>query len=101
MSTCNVSELATAVARELGLPEDQVNGIPMAGIIHDLEKINVPAGILSKPGKLNDIEFMLIKEHPKSSYNILNNVKLPWQIADIVLQHHERQDRLGYPRAQG
>jgi PAS domain S-box-containing protein/putative nucleotidyltransferase with HDIG domain len=93
-----VSELATAIAREMGLPEEQVNGIHLAAIIHDLGKIHIPAEILAKPGKLTEIEFMLIKTHPQAGYNILKNVKFPWPIADIILQHHERLDGSGYPQ---
>jgi len=93
-----VAELATTIAREMGLPEDQINGIHLAGIIHDLGKIHVPAEILSKPGKLNEIEYMLIKQHPQDGYNILKDVKFPWPIADIILQHHERMDGSGYPQ---
>jgi putative nucleotidyltransferase with HDIG domain len=93
-----VGELATAIAREMGLPEEQVNGIHLAAIIHDLGKVHVPAEILSKPGKLNDIEFMLIKTHPQAGYDILKDVKFPWPIADIILQHHERLDGSGYPQ---
>jgi putative nucleotidyltransferase with HDIG domain len=93
-----VGELATAIAREMGLPDEQVNGIHLAAIIHDLGKIHVPAEILSKPGKLTDIEFMLIKTHPQAGYDILKNVKFPWPIADIVLQHHEKLDGSGYPQ---
>ncbi len=93
-----VSELATAIAREMGLPEEQINGIHLAAIIHDLGKIHIPAEILSKPGKLNDIEFMLIKTHPQAGYDILKDVKFPWPIADIILQHHERLDGSGYPQ---
>ncbi len=92
-----VSELATAIAEDMGLPEEQVNGIHLAAIIHDLGKIHIPAEILSKPGRLNDIEFMLIKTHPKSGYDILKDVKFPWPIADMILQHHERLDGSGYP----
>ena len=93
-----VGELATAIAREMGLPFEQVNGIHLAAIIHDLGKINIPSEILSKPGKLSDIEFMLIKTHPQNGYDILKDVKFPWPIADIVLQHHERMDGSGYPQ---
>ena len=93
-----VSELATAIAQEMGLPEEQVNGIHLAAIIHDLGKIHVPAEILAKPGKLSDIEYMLIKTHPRDGYDILKSVKFPWPIADIVLQHHERLDGSGYPQ---
>jgi PAS domain S-box-containing protein/putative nucleotidyltransferase with HDIG domain len=93
-----VGELATAIAREMGLPYEQVNGIHLAAIIHDLGKVNIPAEILSKPGKLSDIEFLLIKSHPQIGYDILKDVKFPWPIADIVLQHHEKLDGSGYPQ---
>jgi len=93
-----VGELATAIAREMGLPEEQIHGIHFAAIIHDLGKIRVPAEILSKPGKLTFNEYMLIKDHPQAGYDILKNVKYPWPIADIVLQHHEKLDGSGYPQ---
>ena len=93
-----VAELATAIAQEMGLTEDQVNATHLAAIIHDLGKIRVPAEILSKPGKLTEIEFMLIKTHPQAGYDILKNVKFPWPIADIILQHHEKLDGTGYPQ---
>lgn len=93
-----VAELATAIAREIGLPEEQITGIHLAAIIHDLGKIHIPAEILSKPGKLDDIEFMLIKTHPQYGRDILKNVKFPWPIADIVWQHHEKLDGSGYPK---
>lgn len=93
-----VAELATAIAREMKLPEEQVNGIHLAAIIHDLGKIHVPAEILSKPGRLNAIEFQLIQMHPQEGYNILKDVKFPWPIATIILQHHEKLDGSGYPQ---
>lgn len=93
-----VSELAVAIARELGLPEEKVHGIRLAATIHDLGKIRVPAEILTKPGKLSDIEFMLMKTHPQAGYDILKDVDFPWPIADIVRQHHERLDGSGYPQ---
>jgi PAS domain S-box-containing protein len=92
-----VGELATAIAWEMGLPEEQVNGVHLAAIIHDLGKIRIPAEILSKPGRLNDLEFMLIKTHPQAGYDILKDVKFPWPIAEVILQHHERLDGSGYP----
>lgn len=92
-----VAQLAGAIGRELGLPEEQVSGIHMAAVIHDIGKIYVPAEILSKPGKLTEIEFLMIKTHPKVSYDILKMVEFPWPIAKIVLQHHERNDGSGYP----
>jgi PAS domain S-box-containing protein len=93
-----VGELAVAIGRELDLPEDKIHGIHLAAVIHDLGKIHVPAEILSKPGKLGNIEFMLIKAHPQAGYDILKVVDFPWPIADIVHQHHERLDGSGYPQ---
>ncbi len=93
-----VSELAVAIAREMGLPEDQIRGIHFAGIIHDLGKIRIPLEILSYPGKLTDVEFELVKQHPQAGYDIIKKVQFPWPIADIVLQHHERMDGSGYPQ---
>jgi PAS domain S-box-containing protein/putative nucleotidyltransferase with HDIG domain len=93
-----VAELATAIAREMGLPEGQINGIHLAAIIHDLGKIHIPAEILSKPGKLSALEYMFIQTHPQDGYDILKNVRFPWPIADIVWQHHERLDGSGYPQ---
>jgi len=71
----------------------------MAGVIHDIGKITLPTEILSKPTKLSDIEFSLIKEHVRLGYDILKDVESPWPLAEIVLQHHERMDGSGYPRA--
>jgi putative nucleotidyltransferase with HDIG domain len=93
-----VAQLATAIAREMGLPEEQVNGIQLAAIVHDLGKIHIPAEILARPGKISDIEFSLIKTHPQAGYDILKDVKFPWPIAEMVLQHHEKLDGSGYPR---
>lgn len=94
----HVGELATAIAKEMGLGEEQVNGIHLAAIIHDLGKIHIPAEILSKPGKLSSLEFMMIQLHPQAGYDILKDVKFPWPIADIILQHHEKLDGSGYPQ---
>lgn len=92
-----VAELAVAIARDMGLDNEQVRGIHFAAIIHDLGKIHIPAEILAKPGRLSDIEFMLIKTHPQEGYNILKEVKFPWPIAETILQHHEKLDGSGYP----
>ena len=92
-----VTLLASALAQEMGLSEKDVEGVKMASLIHDLGKISVPSEILSKPGKLTEIEFRLVKTHPQSGYEILKNITLPWPIAQIVLQHHERLDGSGYP----
>jgi hypothetical protein len=94
-----VAQLACAIAKEMGLAEEQIEGIRMAGLIHDIGKINVPAEILSKPGTLNGLEFGLIKTHPQVGHDILNGtLEFPWPVAQIVLQHHERMDGSGYPQ---
>ena len=92
-----VSNLARSIATEMGVSEDQIQGIRLAGVIHDVGKISVPGEILSKPGKISTNEFGIIKEHPQVGYNILKTVDFPWPIAQIVLQHHERMDGSGYP----
>lgn len=92
-----VAQLSCAIATEMGLPDETVSSIHMASIIHDIGKIYVPAEILSKPGKLTDIEFSMIKTHPKVSQDILKMVEFPWPIAQIVGQHHERYNGTGYP----
>jgi PAS domain S-box-containing protein len=92
------ADLARAIATEMGLSKDKIDGIRMAGSIHDIGKISVPAEILSKPTKLTDIEFSLIKEHSRSGYEMLKDVESPWPLAQIVYQHHERMDGSGYPR---
>ena len=92
-----VASLASAIARGLKLPEDQVEGLHLAAVVHDVGKIQVPAEILSKPTRLNEIEFRLIKEHPKTGFEVLSSIDFPWPIAEIVLQHHERLDGTGYP----
>lgn len=92
-----VTDLAHAIALEMGLSQDQIDGICMAGIIHDLGKISIPVEILSKPGRLTSIVFEMIKIHPHVGYEILKGIDFPWPVADIVLQHHERMDGSGYP----
>jgi len=93
-----VSDLACAIAQDMALPDDTINNIRIAGTIHDIGKISIPAEILSKPGALTDIEFSLIKVHPQAGYDILKDIELPYPIAEIVLQHHERLDGSGYPQ---
>ena len=92
-----VSNLARGIATEMGVSKDQIQGVRMAGVIHDIGKISVPGEILSKPGSIGTNEFGIIKEHPQVGYNILKTVDFPWPIAQIVLQHHERMDGSGYP----
>lgn len=92
-----VANFARTIAREMGLPEEQVEGIYLAGVIHDLGKISVPAEILSNPGNLSDIQFGIIKTHPQAGSDILRDIEFPWPIAQMILQHHEMIDGSGYP----
>ncbi len=92
-----VAKLAGMIAREMGLTRDQINGVELAGLIHDLGKIKVPAEILTHPSNLSEAEFNIIKTHPAAGYDILKNIDFPWPVAAAVLQHHERIDGSGYP----
>jgi putative nucleotidyltransferase with HDIG domain len=92
------ANLACAIATEMGLDQDKIEGIHMAGIVHDIGKITIPAEILIKPTKLTNLEFSLIKQHSLSGYEMLKNVESPWSLAEIVYQHHERMNGSGYPR---
>jgi PAS domain S-box-containing protein len=93
-----VAHLACAIAAEMALPQEIMDGIQMAGSIHDVGKLSIPAEILSKPTKLTNLEFSLIKEHALIGYEMLKDVESPWPLAQIVYQHHERMDGSGYPR---
>jgi len=93
-----VTQLTCAIARDMGLPEEQIEGLRMAGLIHDIGKITIPAEILSNPGRLNDFQWGMIRAHPQIGYEILKTVEFPWPVAQIVLQHHERVDGSGYPQ---
>jgi len=93
-----VADLSASIAGELKLPEANIKYLRIAALIHDIGKLYIPADILSKPGKLGDIEWQLIKTHAQGSYDILKNIEFPWPIAQIALQHHERLDGSGYPR---
>jgi len=92
------ANLARTIATEMGLSQEKIEGIRMAGSIHDIGKLSIPAEILSKPTKLSELEFSLIKEHAQQGYEMLKNVESPWPLAEIVYQHHERMDGSGYPR---
>jgi len=93
-----IAMLVGAIAREMGLPDDQVKGIVFAARIHDIGKVYVPMEILGKPGKLNEIEWQIIRTHAEGSYNVLKSIEFRWPIAEAVLQHHERLDGSGYPK---
>jgi len=92
-----VADLGRAIAVEMQLTDEQIEGIHMAGMVHDLGKISVPSEILSKPTMLTDLESRLIKTHSQAGYDILKDIEFPWPIARIVLEHHERMDGSGYP----
>jgi PAS domain S-box-containing protein len=93
-----VADLARAIATEMKLPQEIIEGIRMAGAIHDIGKISIPSEILCKPIVLTDLEFSLVKAHSQYSYDIMKDVESPWPLADIVYQHHERVNGSGYPR---
>lgn len=92
------ANLACAIAEEMGLSQDKIEGIRMAGSIHDIGKLAIPAEILTKPTKLTPLEFSLIKEHSTSGHEMLKEVESQWPLAEIVFQHHERMNGSGYPR---
>jgi len=92
-----VSKLACAIAKGMGLPEERVEGVRLAGVIHDIGKISVPAEILNTPRPLTETEYSLVKMHPKIGHDILAGIDFSAPVADIVLQHHERMDGSGYP----
>jgi len=91
-------DLARAIADEMRFPPEQVEGIRIAGVIHDLGKVSVSAELLSLPRKLSVTETAIIREHPRLGFEILKNVDFDWPVAEIVYQHHERLDGSGYPR---
>jgi len=94
-----VAQLSVAIAKKIGLPDEKVEMIKFAALVHDIGKIAVPAEILVKPSKLSKNEFNLIKDHPQYGYNFLKDLIPPWNIiATIALQHHEKLDGSGYPR---
>ncbi|OIQ73121.1 cyclic di-GMP phosphodiesterase response regulator RpfG [mine drainage metagenome] len=93
-----VADLSVAIAAAMGLDKNRVQGLRLAAMVHDIGKIQVPAEILVKPGKLSQYEYKLIQEHPTVGYNILSQVDYPWPVAQAVWQHHERLDGSGYPR---
>jgi HD-GYP domain-containing protein (c-di-GMP phosphodiesterase class II) len=93
-----VADLARAIGQEMGLPADRVEGLYMAGVIHDIGKVSIPAEILSKPTRLTEIEYNLIQSHSQVGHDILENVDFSWPLAEMVLQHHERMNGSGYPQ---
>jgi len=92
-----VTDLACTIAKMMEIPPTQIEGIRVAGLLHDIGKIAIPTEILSKPGKLNEVEYEMIKTHAKVGYNILKKIEFSWPVAKTVLQHHERWNGSGYP----
>ena len=93
-----VAHLARSIAEELDIDDEKIKGIYVAGMLHDIGKISIPTEILSKPGKISDVEFLLIKTHPTVSYEILKEIEFPWPVATATFQHHEKLDGSGYPK---
>lgn len=93
-----VTRIARTIGQALGLSEDRLRDLCIAGALHDLGKMAVPSGLLAKSGKLNHLEFALLKTHPQVAYNLLKPINLPGNVAEIILQHHERLDGSGYPQ---
>ena len=92
-----VARLSCDIAKKMGLPDEQIYGIRVIGMVHDIGKMALPDEILSKRGELNAEEFSLVQTHPQVAYDILKNLEFPWPVAETVLQHHERVDGSGYP----
>jgi len=92
-----VARIGRLIAEEMGLPADVVEGVEVAGLVHDVGKLGIPAEILTKPGKLGEVEYELIREHSQQGYDILKDIDFDWPVAESVLQHHERMDGSGYP----
>ncbi|MBI4195521.1 MAG: PAS domain S-box protein [Betaproteobacteria bacterium] len=93
-----VGEIAVLIGAELGLDQVRLDGLRVSGLLHDVGKINVPAEILAKPGRLSDLEYEFVKLHARQGYEVLKDVDFRWPVAETVLQHHERLDGTGYPR---
>lgn len=93
-----VADLSVAIAKAMGIDDDRIHGIRLAATVHDIGKIQVPAEILVKPGRLTEIEMKLVREHAVVGYNILKQTEYPWPVAEAVWQHHERLDGSGYPQ---
>jgi PAS domain S-box-containing protein len=93
----NVALIAVAIGRALGFDEARLEGLKIEGALHDIGKIAVPLELLSKPGALSEVEFQLVKTHPKAGYDLLSRMEWPWPVAEVAYQHHERMDGSGYP----
>lgn len=93
-----VTQLASAIAEEMGLNEERIEGIRVAAAVHDIGRIDIPIEILHKPGQLNEIEMAIVRTHAQTGYDLLRTVEFPWPVAPVLLQHHERMNGSGYPK---
>jgi len=93
-----ISTIATAIAQEMKLPQDKIEGLRFASLIHNVGKVNIPTDIVNKPRDLIEAEISLVKNHPRTGYEILKKADFPWLIAEIVFQHQEKINGSGYPR---
>ena len=93
-----VADLAVLIGKQLKLSAHDLEGLHIAGVVHDIGKVRIPTQILTKPGRYDEVEYEFMKTHAQTGYEILKNIRFPWPIADIVVQHHERLDGSGYPR---
>jgi HD-GYP domain-containing protein (c-di-GMP phosphodiesterase class II) len=92
-----VALISSKIAKELNLSEERIEGLYVTSLLHDIGKICIPLSLLSKPGKLSEHEYGVIQGHCLEAYDILKNIEFPWPVAQIILQHHEREDGSGYP----
>lgn len=93
----NVARIAIEIAKELGLSDEDIYGLNIASLLHDIGKFSTPASILAKPAKLSDLEFSMVKVHPQTGYEIIKKIDFNYPVSEIILQHHERLDGSGYP----
>jgi len=93
-----VAKLAAAIAAEMGLPPQQVEGVRFGAMLHNIGTVSVPAEIINRPDRLSDLQFSLVKQHTQTGFEIVKDIPFPWPVAQMVLQHHERLDGSGYPQ---
>ncbi len=92
-----VAELGRAIAEELGYPIERVEGIYFGGLLHDIGRSGIPGEILNRSGKLTEVEFAMVKQHPRAGYDTVESIEFPWPVGEMILHHHERLDGSGYP----
>jgi len=93
-----VSDLSVAIAYELGVNENAINGLRISSLVHDIGKISIPPPLLTKSAPLSSVELEMLHNHVNTGYEFLKGLQFPWPVADILCQHHERLDGSGYPK---